>query len=152
MKTIELNDDDWARLKRKMMNGSVDDALKDYTPPVKLTHGTEYITYEKEGYEDIRSRFRAISAQMPSCAIRRAETLSFRSLLLSTSARRTATGHGANTPTGLIASCSESAPKRSRRGFARAPRFRLSVAFTRAAIRMTARASSAGKFALMTWN
>jgi hypothetical protein len=34
------------------MNGSVDDALKDYTPPVKLTHGTEYITYEKEGYED----------------------------------------------------------------------------------------------------
>jgi|GEM_PF-163921 len=41
MKTIELNDDDWARLKRKMMNGSVDDALKDYTPPVKLTHGTE---------------------------------------------------------------------------------------------------------------
>lgn len=34
MKTIELNDDDWARLKRKMMNG------------------TEYITYEKEGYED----------------------------------------------------------------------------------------------------
>lgn len=34
MKTIELNDDDWARLKRK------------------LTHGNEYITYEKEGYED----------------------------------------------------------------------------------------------------
>ncbi len=52
MKTIELNDDDWARLKRKLMNGSVDDALKDYTPPVKLTHGNEYITYEKEGYED----------------------------------------------------------------------------------------------------
>ena len=52
MKTIEPNDDDWARLKRKLMNGSVDDALKDYTPPVKLTHGTEYITYEKEGYED----------------------------------------------------------------------------------------------------
>lgn len=52
MKTIELNDDDWARLKRKLMNGSVDDALKEYAPPVKLTHGTEYITYEKEGYED----------------------------------------------------------------------------------------------------
>ena len=34
------------RLKRKLMSGSVDDALKDYTPPVKLTHGTEYITYE----------------------------------------------------------------------------------------------------------
>lgn len=52
MKTIELNDDDWARLKRKLMNGSVDGALKDYTPPVKLTHGNKYITYEKEGYED----------------------------------------------------------------------------------------------------
>lgn len=48
MKTIELNDDDWARLKRKLMTQSVDDALKDYTPPVTLTHGTEYITYEKE--------------------------------------------------------------------------------------------------------
>ena len=30
MKTIELNDDDWARLKRKLMTQSVDDALKDY--------------------------------------------------------------------------------------------------------------------------
>ena len=44
MKTIELNDDDWARLKRKLMN--------DYTPPVKLTHGNEYITYETGGEED----------------------------------------------------------------------------------------------------
>ena len=52
MKTIELNDDDWARLKRKLMTQSVDDAMKDYTPPVTLTHGTEYITNEKEGYED----------------------------------------------------------------------------------------------------
>lgn len=34
------------------MTQSVDDALKDYTPPVTLTHGTECITYEKEGYED----------------------------------------------------------------------------------------------------
>ena len=49
MKTIELNDDDWARLKRKLMTQSVDDALKDYTPPVTLTHGTEYITYETGG-------------------------------------------------------------------------------------------------------
>lgn len=52
MKTIELNDGDLARLKRKLMTQSVDDAMKDYTPPVTLTHGTEYITYEKEGYED----------------------------------------------------------------------------------------------------
>ena len=33
MKTIELNDDDWARLKRKLMNGSVDDALKTTRRP-----------------------------------------------------------------------------------------------------------------------
>ena len=52
MKTIELSDDDWARLKRKLMTASVDDALKDYAPPVKLTHGQEFITYEKEGFED----------------------------------------------------------------------------------------------------
>ena len=52
MKTIELNDDDWARLKRKLMNGSGDDALEDYTQPVKLTHVNYYITYEKEGYDD----------------------------------------------------------------------------------------------------
>lgn len=52
MKSIELNDDDWAQLKRALMTRSVDDALKGYTPPVKLTHGTEYITYEKEGFED----------------------------------------------------------------------------------------------------
>lgn len=52
MKAIELNDDDWARLKRKLMSGSVDDALKDYMTPVKLTHGTEYITYETGGEED----------------------------------------------------------------------------------------------------
>lgn len=52
MKTIELNDDDWALLKLKLMTRSADDALKDFTPPVKLTHGAEYITYEKEGYED----------------------------------------------------------------------------------------------------
>lgn len=52
MKTIELNDDDWARLKRKLMTQSVDDAMKDYTPPVKLMHGNEYITYETGGEED----------------------------------------------------------------------------------------------------
>jgi hypothetical protein len=52
MKTIELNDDDWARFKRKLMTHSVDDAMKDYTPPVELTHGNEYITYETGGEED----------------------------------------------------------------------------------------------------
>lgn len=52
MKTVELKDDEWACIKRKLMKRSVEEALKDYTPPVKLTHGTEYIIYEKEGYED----------------------------------------------------------------------------------------------------
>ncbi len=52
MKTIEIDDDCWARLKRNLMGRGADEALKDYTLPVKLTHGTEYITYEKEGYED----------------------------------------------------------------------------------------------------
>lgn len=51
MKTVEINDADWARLKRSLMNGSVEDALKDYTPPVTLTHGSEYITYEIGGEE-----------------------------------------------------------------------------------------------------
>ena len=30
MKTIEINDDDWARLKRKLTSGSVGDALEEW--------------------------------------------------------------------------------------------------------------------------
>ena len=52
MRVIELNDDEWASLKRRLMTQSNEEALRGYTPPVKLTHGTEYITYEKEGFED----------------------------------------------------------------------------------------------------
>lgn len=52
MKTIELSDDDWARLKLRLMTSTVGDALKDYTPPVKLTHYSEYIIYETGGGED----------------------------------------------------------------------------------------------------
>lgn len=52
MKTIELNDDDWSRLKRKLLTQPVDDAMKGYTPPITLTHGSEYITYEQEVEED----------------------------------------------------------------------------------------------------
>lgn len=47
MREVELSDDDWARLKRKLMTQGADDALKGYAPPVKLTHGGEYIIYEK---------------------------------------------------------------------------------------------------------
>lgn len=52
MEEIELNDDDWARLKRKLIHGNVEDALRSYTPPVKLTHGNEYVVFEKEGFDD----------------------------------------------------------------------------------------------------
>lgn len=52
MREIELNADEWAALKRKLMRGTVADAMKGYTPPVKLTYGTQYITFEKEGYDD----------------------------------------------------------------------------------------------------
>lgn len=52
MKTVELNDADWARLKRRLMTRNVEDALEGYAPPVKLTHGNEYIIYEKEGNDD----------------------------------------------------------------------------------------------------
>lgn len=52
MEEIELSDADWASLKRRLMLGSAEDALKDYAPPVKLTHGTEYITYEKGNDDD----------------------------------------------------------------------------------------------------
>ena len=55
MKTIELSDSDWASLKRRLMTRSPDDALKGYTPPVKLTHGTEYIIYEKGNEDDSES-------------------------------------------------------------------------------------------------
>ena len=55
MVEIELGDDEWARLKRKLMYGTVDEALKDYTPPVRLTHGSEYVTYEKGNEDDSRT-------------------------------------------------------------------------------------------------
>ena len=41
-----------ASLKRRLMTQSNEEALRGYTPPVKLTHGTEYVIYEKEGFED----------------------------------------------------------------------------------------------------
>lgn len=53
MVEIELGDDEWERLKRKLMFGTVDEALKDYTPPVRLKHGIESVTYEKKGSEDL---------------------------------------------------------------------------------------------------
>lgn len=44
---IELSNRDWCRIKKRLMSMPVDEALKEYEPPVKLTHGGEYITYWK---------------------------------------------------------------------------------------------------------
>lgn len=52
MKVVELDDDKWAFLKRMFMNRGADEALRGYTPPIKLTHGNEYIIFEKEGFDD----------------------------------------------------------------------------------------------------
>lgn len=52
MKEIELDDGAWCRLKRSLMTNSADEALSAYEPPVKLTHGCEYIIYEKGGAAD----------------------------------------------------------------------------------------------------
>lgn len=55
MQEIELNDDDWLALKRRLMLGSVEEAMKDYTPPVRIKHGCEYVTYEKGNEDDSHS-------------------------------------------------------------------------------------------------
>lgn len=52
MKEIELEGADWSAMKRKLMFGSVEDALKGYTPPVKLIHGNEFIVYETGGEDE----------------------------------------------------------------------------------------------------
>ncbi len=52
MKVVELDDDKWAFLKRMLMNRGADEALRGYTPPIKLTHGNEYVIFEKEGFDD----------------------------------------------------------------------------------------------------
>lgn len=55
MQEIELNDDDWLALKRKLIYGSVEEAMRDYTPPVRVKHGCEYMTYEKGNEDDSHS-------------------------------------------------------------------------------------------------
>ena len=51
METIEVSSAEWSRLKRRVMTMGVDEAMKGYELPVKITHGMEYITYEKGGDE-----------------------------------------------------------------------------------------------------
>lgn len=53
MKDVELDGREWSLLKRRLIAGDADRALRGYEPPVRLTHGNEYITYEKGGEEDV---------------------------------------------------------------------------------------------------
>lgn len=51
MEEKELDGEAWSQLKRDLMRGR-NDALEAFTPPIKLTHGTEYIIYEKGETDD----------------------------------------------------------------------------------------------------
>ena len=53
MRDIELSDEEWVRLKRRLMTKGPEEAMSDYTPPICLKHGSEYVTYEKRGSEDL---------------------------------------------------------------------------------------------------
>lgn len=55
MEEIELNDYYWLFRKRRLMFGSVEEAMKGYTPPVRIKHGCEYVTYEKGNEDDSES-------------------------------------------------------------------------------------------------
>lgn len=54
MKEIEVNDDEWMQIKHKLMTSTVEDALSDYTPPVRIVHECEYVTFER-GNDDSES-------------------------------------------------------------------------------------------------
>ena len=50
--TVEVDDREWARLKRRFITMGVDDALDGYEPPVRITHGCERIDYLMKGDRD----------------------------------------------------------------------------------------------------
>lgn len=52
MMTVEVDDREWARLKRRFITMGVDDALDGYEPPVRITHGCERIDYLMKGDRD----------------------------------------------------------------------------------------------------
>jgi hypothetical protein len=54
VKEIEVNDDEWMRIKHKLMTSIVEEALSDYTAPVRIVHGCEYVTFER-GNDDSAS-------------------------------------------------------------------------------------------------
>ena len=53
MKDVELDDREWSLLKRRLIAGDADRALRGYEPPVRLTHGNEYVHYCKEETPDV---------------------------------------------------------------------------------------------------
>lgn len=59
MREIELDESRWARLKRELMTRAPDEALRDFEPPVRLTHNGEYITYGRETDDDPGTNDRA---------------------------------------------------------------------------------------------
>ena len=49
MKEIEVPATEWKRIKERLVRMGVDEALRRYTPPVKLTHGSECAIYLPNG-------------------------------------------------------------------------------------------------------
>lgn len=47
MREIEISDEEWPRLKKRLFNYGVG-ALIQYPCPVKLVHGKEYVVYDFE--------------------------------------------------------------------------------------------------------
>lgn len=47
MREIEVDDCEWGRITRKLMTSTVEDALSGYDAPVRIVHGSEYVTFER---------------------------------------------------------------------------------------------------------
>ncbi|UEA45187.1 hypothetical protein [Collinsella stercoris] len=55
MREVAVNNDEWLRIKRKLMTSTVEEALAGYEPPVRVVHGCEYVTYERGTGDDSES-------------------------------------------------------------------------------------------------
>lgn len=47
MREIEVDDCEWGRITHKFMTSTVEDAMSGYEAPVRITHGSEYVTFER---------------------------------------------------------------------------------------------------------
>lgn len=52
MREIEVDDYEWGRITRKLMTSTVEDAMSGYDAPVRITHGSEYVTFERGDDDD----------------------------------------------------------------------------------------------------